>query len=87
MSMVHELANPKRRVAGVKQVIRHAHQAELEKVFIAKDADEDIISCLRGICDEHRIPCDVSHTMHQIGNACQIEVGSACAGVLRVTHK
>jgi large subunit ribosomal protein L7A len=85
--MVHELANPKRRVAGVKQVIRHAHQAELEKVFIAKDADEEIIGRLRSICDEHRIPCDVAHTMHQIGNACQIEVGSACAGVLRATHK
>ncbi len=84
MSMAHDLANPKKRVAGIKQVIRHAHQAELEKVFIAKDADEDIISRLRGICEECRIPCDMSHTMHQIGIACQIEVGSTCAGVLRV---
>ena len=83
MSMVHELADPKLRVAGLKQVLRHAHLSELEKVFIARDADEEIVTRLCQVCEEHGISCDTAHSMHQIGNACAIEVGSACAGVLK----
>lgn len=83
MSMVHELADPKRRVAGLKQVLRLAHQMELEKVFVARDADEEIVRQICLVCEEHGISCDTSYTMHQIGSACQIEVGSACAGVLK----
>jgi large subunit ribosomal protein L7A len=83
MSTVHELADPKRRVAGLKQVLRLSHQRELEKVFVAKDADEDIVAQLRRVCGDCNIPCDMSLSMHQIGIACGIEVGSACAGVLR----
>jgi large subunit ribosomal protein L7A len=77
------LSRPERRVAGLKQVLRYARQGGLETVFIAKDADEDIIGRLMNACDRYGIPHDITHTMHQIGNACQIEVGSACAGILK----
>ena len=81
--MVHELSCPKRSVAGIKQVLRCARSAMLEKVYIAKDADEDIIKRLCDACEGYRIPFDFSYTMHQIGGACGIDVGSACAGVLK----
>ena len=55
----------------------------LEKVYIAKDADERIINDIRNVCEENGIVYDLSYTMHQIGSACQIEVGSACAAVLK----
>lgn len=80
--MVHELSGQER-VAGLKQVLRGAREKRLDKVYIAKDADEDIITRLRAECDRLRIPCDMSLTMHQIGTVCGIEVGSACAGVLK----
>ncbi len=80
--MVHELSSQER-VAGLKQVMRCARESALDKVYIAKDADEDIIVRLKTECDKHRIPYDMSLTMHQIGTACDIEVGSACAGVLK----
>ena len=83
MNIGHDLADPKRRVAGLKQVMRLSQQLGLEKVYIAKDADEDIVSRVRRLCDEHSIPCDMTYSMHQIGNACEIEVGCACAGVLK----
>lgn len=83
MSMVHELSCPKRRVAGLKQVMRCARLSMLEKVYIAKDADEDIVQKLFSECEKLKIPVDASHTMHQIGGACGIDVGSACAGVLK----
>lgn len=77
------LGFPERRVVGLKQVQRFARLGILERVFIAKDADEHIIEKLEGVCDKHAIPYDKAYTMHQLGNACQIEVGSACAGVLK----
>ena len=83
MSMVHELSDPNRRVAGSKQVMRYARLSALEKVFVAKDADEAVINSLQSVCDMYHIPFDMSHTMHQLGSACEIEVGSACAGVLK----
>ena len=83
MSMVHELSCTQKRVAGLKQVLRYARSAMLEKVYIAKDADEEIVRRLSDECERHRIPYDLTHTMHQIGGACGIDVGSACAGVLR----
>lgn len=55
----------------------------LESVFIAKDADETVIEKLTQLCAKHSLPFDMTLTMHQIGSACLIEVGSSCAGVLK----
>lgn len=82
MSRVHELSEQET-VAGIKQVMRYARMSMIDKVYIAKDADEDIIIKVKEQCDKHRIPYDMSLTMHQIGTACEIEVGSACAGVMK----
>jgi large subunit ribosomal protein L7A len=81
--MGHELSCAEKRVVGTKQVLRFARARMLKKVYVAKDADEDIIDMIKKACETHRVPYDMSHTMHQISSACQIEVGSACAGVLK----
>ncbi len=83
MSMVHDLACEKTRVVGMKQVLRLAQMSKLKKVFIAKDADKDIIEKLEYACEQNQIEKDKSHTMQQIGSACDIEVGSACAAILK----
>jgi Ribosomal protein L7Ae/L30e/S12e/Gadd45 family. len=81
--MVEELSKPQGRVAGLKQVLRYARLSGLEKVYVARDADEEIAQRLHAACVKHGIPVDMTHTMHQIGSACGLEVGSACAGVLK----
>ena len=83
MSMVHELSCIKKRVAGLKQVLRFARSGQLDKIYIARDADEDIIRQLSDVCAQYAVPFDASYTMHQIGSACGIDVGSACAGIIR----
>ncbi len=83
MSLVHELSSPGKRVAGLKQVMRYARQAMLEKVYIAYDADEGITKKVLAECIRYSIPCDKSYNMYQIGSACGIDVGSACAGVIK----
>ena len=81
--MTHELSCPKQRVVGTKQVLRYANAFMLNKVYIAKDADEEIIGKLKDVCERNNIKYDMTFTMHQIGSACEIEVGSACAAVLK----
>lgn len=83
MSIVHDLSCPEKRVVGMKQVLRYSRLSMLNKVFIAKDADEVVINKIKTECKNHKITYDMLYTMHQIGSACQIEVGSACAGVLK----
>jgi large subunit ribosomal protein L7A len=80
---ITELYSPEKRVVGFKQVQRFARQSMIEKVYIAKDADEAVTEKIKHVCSKHGIPYDMMHTMHQIGNACRIDVGSSCAGVLR----
>ncbi len=80
--MMHELSG-QGSIAGLKQVLRCARESMLEKVYIAKDADEDIVIKIKAECEKRRIPYDMTLTMHQIGAACGIDVGSACAGILK----
>lgn len=75
--------SPDKRVAGLKQVQRYARLNMLDRVYIAKDADEDVTQKLLGVCAKYGVLYDMTHTMHQIGNACGIEVGSSCAGVFK----
>lgn len=83
MGMVQDLSDPGKRLVGTKQVIKYASESAFKKVFIAKDADEELIERLKETCEKHRVEYDMSHTMQQIGNASGIEVGSACAAVRR----
>lgn len=83
---ISELHSPEKRVVGLKQVQRSARLGLLEKVYIAKDADEAVIGKLKHLCESFSIDCDMEHTMHQIGNACSIDVGSSSAGVLKHTQ-
>ena len=83
MNIVQELSCAEKRIVGMKQVMRYSQHSMLGKVFIAKDADEAIINKLKFVCDNKKIKKDMSYTMHQIGSACKIEVGSACAAVLK----
>ena len=78
-----DLSRPEKRVVGFKQVQRLARLGQLDRVYIAKDADEHVTQKLLGVCEKHAITYDMTHTMHQLGNACSIEVGSSCAGVLK----
>jgi large subunit ribosomal protein L7A len=87
VGIVEELSCADARVVGSKQVIRFAGTSELRKVYIAKDADEQLTDKLRQMCEKYGIEYDMSCTMHQIGSACNIEVGSACAAIIKQSKK
>ena len=87
MGIVEELSKASERIVGSKQVMKLASSCELAKVYIAKDADAPLIEKLRQACEKHGIEYDMSATMHQIGSACNIEVGSACAATIKQLKK
>jgi len=83
VGIIEELSDVKTRVVGSKQVMKYASIAKFDKVFIASDADEALKQKLKKTCETHSIKYDMSHTMQQIGKACNIEVKSACAAIKR----
>lgn len=80
--MLDGLKSPQR-VAGTKQVLKAVSRRQLECVYIAADADEYLLDKLRSACDEAGIPVIETESMAELGEACGIDVGAACAGILK----
>lgn len=78
-----QLKQPELRVVGTKQVLRLAEQGELERVFIAEDADAHIIE---SVTEAAKIADVVLHTVptkRELGEACGIKVAAACAAIVK----
>jgi large subunit ribosomal protein L7A len=80
--MLDGLRSPQR-IAGMKQVLKAVTKHSLECVYIAADADEYLIEKLRNACGEAGIPVIEAESMAELGEACGIDVGAACAGILK----
>jgi large subunit ribosomal protein L7A len=87
VGIIEELSNERARVVGSKQVLKLVGTSELGKVYIAKDADETLAQTLKQACEKYGMVYDMSHTMQQIGSACNIEVKSACAATIKQLEK
>ena len=81
--MLSKLNDAKRRVVGIKQVMRALEQGELAAVYIADDADARLLSPLCARAAELGVPVHRAETMAELGNACHIQVGAAAAAVRR----
>ncbi len=77
------LASPRRRVVGVKETLKRlgAHQAA--EVFVARDASPTIVGPVLKLAESEGIPVVQVDTMAELGKRCGIQVGAACATVLR----
>lgn len=80
--MLEELTG-KTRVVGVKQSRRAIVQGQAAKVFLACDADPELLNSLVKNCEENGVPVEGSCTMAQLGAACRISVGAAVAVLLK----
>ena len=81
--MLEELFEVEKRIVGTKQILKALRKDDVAVVYIAEDADhhvkERILEAI-GDKDVHLVYAD---SMEQIGEACGIDVGSACAAILR----
>jgi large subunit ribosomal protein L7A len=79
---VNDLADPRKRIVGTKEVLRMVREGRACTVYIAEDADEHIRQKILRACSEGGA-ADVRMvpTMAELGAACRIEVGAAAACV------
>ncbi len=81
--MLNRIKEAKNRVAGTKQVLRAIENGNIAQVFLARDADEFLLNKVRQACEDHRVECVMVETMQELGKACALDVGTACAGLLK----
>lgn len=71
------------RIVGTKQVLKALSGGCVEQVFIALDADQFLQSKLCAACDDAGVQYTEVSSMKELGTACGIDVGSACAAVTK----
>lgn len=81
--LVPELKKPKLRVVGVNQVLRLVRTGAAEKVFIAGNAEEQLIKPVRELCLKGKVPVVKVNSMQELGKACGIQVEASAAALLK----
>ncbi len=78
-----ELPEPSKLVVGTKQVLRALSEGKALKVYIAKDADEHIKNSLYEAMSGSDAKLELADGKKELGDACGIKVGSACAALVK----
>lgn len=71
------------KVVGTKQVQKSIEDGKAKKVFVAKDADEEVTGDIKTMCQKRSIDLIYVETMVELGDACGIDVSAATAALLR----
>ncbi|MEL7610814.1 MAG: ribosomal L7Ae/L30e/S12e/Gadd45 family protein [Bacillota bacterium] len=70
-------------VVGTKQVQKALAAGMLQSVYIAEDVDSHLRAKLMADCERAGVAMVSVASMKQLGKACSIEVGAACAGLFK----
>ncbi len=68
---------------GYKQALRALKESKAEKVFLAEDCASHIKNGIEKLTIDSDTPVFYVPTMKELGNMCQIDVGSSCAVILK----
>ncbi|HHW27135.1 MAG TPA: 50S ribosomal protein L7ae-like protein [Firmicutes bacterium] len=71
------------RVAGVKAVERAVQNDLVQKVLVAKDAEDRVVRNLLEACRRKGIEVEYAETMKELGEFCGLRVGAAACAVLK----
>ena len=71
------------KTVGIKQTLKAVEKAAVKQVFIAKDADERVVSKIKELCEKGNIQITYVDNMKQLGKACGIDVGAATVSILK----
>ena len=77
------IKDAKRRIIGTKQTNKALEKEQLTGVFIAMDAERRLIKPVMAAAKELGILVYYVESMKKLGAACEIEVDTAIAGVLK----
>lgn len=69
-------------VVGAKQLRKALTRGSARRVFLARNADPAVTEPLVDLCQQNRVEFAWVCSMHDLGQACGIEVGAATAAVV-----
>jgi|LGVF01.2.fsa_nt_gb large subunit ribosomal protein L7A len=75
-----------RLIIGKKQTERSLQKNEVECIYIAKDADTDVVVDIIRICSEEGIEVIYVENMKELGEICNIDVNAAVAAVIKLNQ-
>jgi large subunit ribosomal protein L7A len=70
------------RVIGTKQVNKAIAKGQVDKVYLARDAEPHIVEPIHELCRQKNISVVMVDTMESLGKACGIEVGAAAVALV-----
>lgn len=71
------------RVVGTKQTLKALQDDEVQTLFIAKDANMNVLEDVLTIAKNNDINVDYVDSMEQLGRACNIKVKTATAALIK----
>ncbi|MBC7765846.1 MAG: ribosomal L7Ae/L30e/S12e/Gadd45 family protein [Hyphomonadaceae bacterium] len=80
--MIGELSTANKLV-GVKQSMKALQAGVVEKAFIAEDADDRVIGCVKALLETQAVQTITVPTMKELGKAVGIDVGAAVVVVVQ----
>lgn len=80
--MLEELKS-KDKVIGIKQSLKAVENGSVKTVYIAKDADEKVVSPLKELCRKNALEIVYIENMKLLGKACGIDVGAAAVCIVK----
>ncbi len=80
--MADKLAGEHRRAVGIKQTLKAVQLGQVRQVFLAQDADPELLEALVLAATERGIPMAQVATMKELGRMCGIQVPAAAAALL-----
>jgi len=75
-----------RSVVGIKQSLKAVRDGSASKVYIAEDADRQIVSGLEALCGEMGLPVERVQSKDVLGEACGIDCSASAVAVLTEDH-
>ena len=80
---LHRLAQGRAKTVGSKQTLKAIERGQAETVYIARDAERRVVEPVTAACRLRRIPVTEVESMRVLGKLCGIDVGCACASLLK----
>ena len=80
---MERLKSTHKKVVGTKQTQKAIEKDQTQVVYIAKDAEERVVSPIVKLCSEKNQELVLVESMSELGKACGIKVGAAAAAALR----
>ena len=71
-----------RKVVGTKETLRMVEKHQCKAVFVAGDANPEVLGPLLAACAENKVEVTIVDNMKQLGECCGIKVAAASAGIL-----